>query len=334
MKKGFCENCDKLVSYKTIEKRACEIIHDKEYYFDKIYAFCNECGEEVTVGDITDENLRRLDNAFRLEENIITVDEISEILRKYKIGKKPLAKLLGWGEVTLIRYLNGENIPTRTYSDVLKKLLNDSSYMLEVLESHKDRITESAYNKVINEINAMNKLNVKEGVDSQIELIAAYIASKIEVTPLALQKILYYSQGFYMAFFGKSLIKDDCQAWVHGPVFPDIYEKYRAFGRDVIQIDVDYDIEDILDDDRRELLNAIINYFGYYSGPALEKMSHIELPWMTARIGLQTDENSNNIISRKSIKDYFNAVKEKYNMINLLDIRNYSEYLFNKIIKV
>jgi len=333
MKKGFCENCDKQVSYSTIEKKTCEIIHDKKYYFNKIYAFCNECGEEVTVGEITDENLRRLDNAYRLEEHIITVDEIVELLRKYKIGKKPLAKLLGWGEVTLIRYLNGECVPSRAYSEVLEKLLNDSNYMLEMIESHKDRITESAYNKVISEINAMNKLNIKK-TDSQIELIAAYIADRVEVTPLALQKLLYYAQGFYMAFFGKTLINDDCQAWVHGPVYPDIYYKYRDCGRDIIQIDVDYDIEDILDDDRRELLNAIIKYLGYYNGTALEKMSHIEAPWIMARTGLHPDENSNNIISKKSIKEYFNAVKEKYNMINLLDIRNYSEYLFNEIIKV
>lgn len=334
MKIGFCENCNKQVGYNIIEKNTYQFIRDKKYYYNKIYAFCNECEEEISENSITDENLRRLDNAFRLEEHIITVDEISEILRKYKIGKKPLAKLLGWGEVTLIRYLNGENVPTRPYSDELYKILNDSKYMLEILESNKSRITESAYNKVKNEINAMNKLNIKDGIDSQIELVAAYIVSKIEVTPLALQKLLYYAQGFYMVFFGKSLIKDDCQAWVHGPVYPDIYYKFRAYGRDTIQIDIDYDIEDILDDDRRELLNAIINYFGYYSGTALEKMSHIETPWIMARTGLQPDENSNNVINRKIIKDYFKSVKEKYDMISLLDIRKYSEYLFNEIIKI
>lgn len=334
MKKAFCENCNKLVGYNIVEKNTYQTIREKKYYYNKIYAFCNDCGEELSDSDITDENLRRLDKAFRLEEHIITVDEISEILRKYKIGKKPLAKLLGWGEVTLIRYLNGDSVPTRPYSDELYKILNDSNYMLEVLEGNKDRITTSAYNKVKNEINAMNKLNIKNGTDSQVDLVAAYIASKIEVTPLALQKLLYYAQGFYIAFFGKSLIKEDCQAWVHGPVYPNIYNKFRSYGREIIQVNVDYDIEDILDDSRRELLNAIINYFGYYNGTALEKMSHIETPWIAARAGLQPDENSNKVISKKSMKDYFNLIKEKYNMINLADIRAYSNYLFDEIIKV
>lgn len=333
MKKGFCENCNKQVSYNIVEKSTYEIIHEKKYYYNKIYAFCNKCGEEVSENDITDENLRRLDNAYRLEEHIITVDEISEILRKYKIGKKPLAKLLGWGEVTLIRYLNGENVPTRPYSEELYKILNNSNYMLEVLENNKNRITESAYNKVKNEINSMNKLNIEGGVESQIELISAYIASKVEVTPLALQKLLYYAQGFYMAFFGKALINNDCQAWVHGPVYPEIYYRYKSCGRDIINVNVDYDIEDILDEDRKNVLNAIINYFGYYSGPALVKMSHIESPWRATRTGLQPDENSNKIISKNSIKSYFKNVKEKYNIINPQDIQNYSQYLFSKIIK-
>ena len=100
-----------------------------------------------------------------------------------------------------------------------------------------------------------------------------------------------------------------------------------------INVNVDYDIEDILDEDRKNVLNAIINYFGYYSGPALVKMSHIESPWRATRTGLQPDENSNKIISKNSIKSYFKNVKEKYNIINPQDIQNYSQYLFSKIIK-
>ena len=48
-------------------------------------------------------------------EGVITVDEIKQILDEYCIGKKPLAKLLGWGETTIIRYMEGD-IPTNEYS--------------------------------------------------------------------------------------------------------------------------------------------------------------------------------------------------------------------------
>ena len=62
---------------------------------------------------------------------------------------------------------------------------------------------------------------VKE--DDEIEIIAEYlIMTGKEITPLALQKILYYAQGFYKAFFGKFLFDNDCEAWVHGPVYTKI----------------------------------------------------------------------------------------------------------------
>ena len=48
-------------------------------------------------------------------------------------------------------------------------------------------------------------------------LTISYIFEQMqEVTPLALQKILYFIQGIYMVMFDKPLYKEDCMAWVHG----------------------------------------------------------------------------------------------------------------------
>lgn len=48
----------------------------------------------------------------------------------------------------------------------------------------------------------------------------------------------------------------------------DIYEKYKDFKPAKIIIDIDYDIEDMIIDEKREILNEIIKYFGYYNGTA------------------------------------------------------------------
>ena len=43
------------------------------------------------------------------------------------------------------------------------------------------------------------------------------------VTPLKLQKILYYVQAWMMVFFDEQLLFDEQpQAWVNGPVYPSI----------------------------------------------------------------------------------------------------------------
>ena len=43
------------------------------------------------------------------------------------------------------------------------------------------------------------------------------------------------------------------------------------------------------------------------------------------------NENHNKVIEKISIAEYFKGIKEKYNMINLLDIQKYSIDLFDKI---
>lgn len=334
MNKGFCEKCNSLVEYYVKEIDTIVEIKGKEYKYKRICGYCKNCGEEISSNELNDENLERIDKVYRNEEHIITTEEINSILNKYKIGKKPLAKLLGWGEITLIRYLNGD-VPSKVYSDQLYNILNNENYMSKLIEEKKEVITSRTYNNVKNAIKLLKETTFEYSIEKEIELIAKYVIAKgKEITPLALQKILYYSQGFYKAFFGKFLFEEDCQAWVHGPVYVDIYEKYKDFKSANIYIDIDYDIEDIVVDEKREILDAIIKYFGYYNGKALEKMSHYETPWINARKGLLPTENSNNIINKEDIKEYFEKVKNRYDMINVLDIKKYSDDQFKRVIEM
>lgn len=328
MLKEYCEYCNEILEVKIKEELNYEEIKGKKYKYLKLIGYCSKCGNIVTVNEIIDENIKRINEAYRTEENIITVDEINEILRKYKIGKKPLSKLLGWGEVTLTRYINGD-IPTKPYSDELYKILKDSNYMKEILEKNKSNITETAYATVANSIKDNSY------IISDIEIVAQYIIEKCEeITPLALQKILYYAQGFYKSFFGDFLFKEDCEAWVHGPVYCNIYYKYKMFSANNIEQFIDYNIDEILDEDKKNLLDVVIKCFGFYNGKALEKMTHYEQPWLEARRGKTIDEKSNNIISKESIAKYFSKIKEKYVMIDLFDIKNYSEKHFYKVIGI
>ena len=123
MNKGFCEECNSLVEYEVKEINDSIEIKGKKYNYKRLIGYCKNCGEEISSSEINDENLNRIDKVYRNEENIITTEEINKILNKYKIGKKPLSKLLGWGEITLIRYLNGD-VPSKVYSEQLYNILN------------------------------------------------------------------------------------------------------------------------------------------------------------------------------------------------------------------
>lgn len=329
MKNGYCEKCDNVVDYSISEVLIEASVKGKKISFVGLEGHCSICGEVVASNYIVDENLNRLDSQFRKEEGIITANEINEILLKYNIGKKPLSKLLGWGEVTLVRYLNGD-MPTKIYSDVLYKIYNDENYMDEILEANKNLITNVAYEKVKQ---AIKNIRNEIVVEKEIDLIAKYIIIKgVEVTQLSLQKLLYYAQGFYRAFTGKYMFEDDCEAWVHGPVFSNIYQKYKKFGSSNIEIEEDNELEDMISTDKKELLDIIIKYFGNYNGRALELMSHFEKPWQKARKGLLPNENSNTVINKNDMTEYFTDIINKYEMLSIFDIKNYSEDQFKKAI--
>ena len=52
------------------------------------------------------------------------------------------------------------------------------------------------------------------------------------VSPLKLQKMLYYIQAWMMVFFDHQLLfEDNPQAWVNGPVYPQVYDRLRSIGR-------------------------------------------------------------------------------------------------------
>ena len=271
----------------------------------------------------------QLDAAFREEEDLINVTDIEMILEKYDIGKRPLSLLLGWGEGTLTRYVDGD-IPSMPYSDILKRILVDKRYFRELLEKNKDRIAEVAYRKSLTATEGISERPSNE--ISKLESAVKYLLLQTsEITPLALQKLLYFAQGFNKAFTDVFMFQEDCEAWAHGPVYREVYEKYREYGYNpIVEDHLSYG-DFSLTEDEKELLDHIVLHFGCYSGKILENMTHSEEPWRIARRGLVDGEISERVIEKQDITEYFKNVKEKYKMLNFTDIKDYSEDLFSKI---
>lgn len=136
---SFCEECREEVVCKIETREITEDLKGKKYKFFGKKATCPNCGAELYVGDIADENLKALYDEYRLQNDIISLEKILEIPRKYGIGKRNLSKLLGWGEITFSRYCEGY-IPTKEYSDKLRKIYDKPEYFLSILENSKDEI--------------------------------------------------------------------------------------------------------------------------------------------------------------------------------------------------
>jgi len=125
------------------------------------------------------------------------------------------------------------------------------------------------------------------------------------ISPMKLQKLCYYAQGFYIALNNKKeLFPNDFQAWQHGPVIKELYNEYKSFKWKPIDTDISLEkYENNLDEDN--FLHDIISYFGSYDGATLSAMTHKETPWLEARGGISDIEPSNAIITKENLYDYF-----------------------------
>lgn len=329
MSKTFCEICNELVEYKIKKRIREEIINNKIVSFNELYAICKKCNNEVYVEKLYDQNMLEYSEKIKEINGIITIKEIEEILKKYAIGKKPLSLVLGWGETTIIRYLEG-NTPEKVYSDILKKVLDDPNTMHEYLEKNKDLITSVAYKRTLGKIMELKLIEDQ----SKIYLISKHIIARMEdITPLALQKILYYIQGFSTYFFDRPIFNDNAEAWVHGPVYREIYDRFSYYRYNPISKNEfeSYNEINSLNDKEINLIDSVINNFGVYSGKTLEKMTHTTIPWEEGRKELSEEEYSSNIIDIDTMKDYFTNIGKKYKMKSVSDISKYVSSIFKEI---
>ncbi|MFW3589166.1 type II toxin-antitoxin system antitoxin SocA domain-containing protein [Vagococcus fluvialis] len=319
----FCEHCRDEKEFKIVTEDVINIVKGVEFSYLKEKAICLTCNEEMYIPEVNDKNIETRIDAYRETLGLITNEDIKVILKRYNIGKKPLSKLLGWGELTISRYLDG-SMPTKEYSDILKKIKSDPFYYYEKLNNGEDNISSVAYNKSIESLS-------EYFVSDNISLVTYYILSKeYEITPLALQKLLYYINAFNLAFNNKAVYDMSPEAWVHGPVFRDVYFKFKNYQYNVID-DVKKDVDSLLEQDTIKLIDAVLDSFGLYSPKVLENMTHLEDPWNEARGDCHEDEHCRTLISEETTKKYFKGILEEFNIKKYSDMKVYSEYLFSNI---
>jgi uncharacterized phage-associated protein len=125
---------------------------------------------------------------------------------------------------------------------------------------------------------------------------------------LKLQKILYYAQAWHLAIFDQRLFPETFEAWVHGPVIPELYRKYQSTGwRDIEPSAEKPGFSPELEEFLRELLEEYLPLDAY----RLELMTHREDPWIHARNGLPIDAPSNQTIDESDMRDYYRSRMER-----------------------
>lgn len=110
-----------------------------------------------------------------------------------------------------------------------------------------------------------------------------YIA---DLTPMKLQKLLYYTQAWHLKVLKKPVLDDHFARWQFGPVIPAIYHEFKAFGfskvtrmattlamnADGFQMQVPTIPQ--RDHETWSLIDVIISRYGSFDGQTLSNMTH------------------------------------------------------------
>jgi uncharacterized phage-associated protein len=142
-------------------------------------------------------------------------------------------------------------------------------------------------------------------------IIVKLTEGNVFLNVLKLHKLLFYCQAWSLAFGRGQLFPAYFQAWVHGPVSRDIYDRFlptKAMYSHVTLTDITGDFNpQALDPQQRAVIDSILEFYAPLSGDQLEEMTHNEEPWLRARQGVPPSARSENIINEDLMRDYYAA---------------------------
>ena len=140
---------------------------------------------------------------------------------------------------------------------------------------------------------------------------ANWFLSKEPMRPKKVQKLCYYYKAWGLALYDRDLLPDySFQAWIHGPVCPELYQKYR----DYMWNEIPQYTEALFpfDEEETEVLESVWITYGDMPAGALENQTTMELPWKNARNGLELFKPCENLISIDDMKEYYKKVYSRY----------------------
>lgn len=136
--------------------------------------------------------------------------------------------------------------------------------------------------------------------------VAAYILQQQgAMTTWKLQKLVYYSQAWSLVWDDDTLFPEEIEAWANGPVVRELYEAHR--GKYRVSRLGDGDV-DVLTEDQRETVDAVLDFYGNRSPQWLSDLTHMEAPWQKARRHVPEGDRGNAVIPKEDLAEYYGSL--------------------------
>ena len=130
----------------------------------------------------------------------------------------------------------------------------------------------------------------------------AVLSAAGPMTAKKLEKLVYYSQAWHLAWHRRPLFPEVIEAWAQGPVVRHLYDQHRQH----------YQVREWrsgdrsrLSDDEGRTVSWVVDKYGSFSAEALSRMTHMDSPWLVARQGLPDGARSTSPISHDSMASFY-----------------------------
>lgn len=141
-----------------------------------------------------------------------------------------------------------------------------------------------------------------------------------QISPMKLQKLIFFCHADYFVQFQAPLIKQEFEAWDYGPVIPSIYQEFKKFGKRPISskamifdpvfarhIEAKAAIDPVIE----ATLKKLFNFYLGFTAAELSEMSHEnEGAWRQARSLFANGLNINRRISASMIERFHSFVHQ------------------------
>jgi uncharacterized phage-associated protein len=108
------------------------------------------------------------------------------------------------------------------------------------------------------------------------------IINDTPLTNMKLQKVLYLANGIHLAVTGKSLLKDQIEAWKYGPVVRSVYDRFKGWvDKPITSPQNSSDLK--LDQETQEILSDVWELSKNVDAVKLSNWTHLSgSPWEKA----------------------------------------------------
>lgn len=141
---------------------------------------------------------------------------------------------------------------------------------------------------------------------SVFDVAESILRERGPMSAMKLQKLVYYSQAWSLAWDEAPLFEEDIEAWANGPVVRGLFEVHRGQFRVVPEMFLGN--PDALTEKEHDVVRRVVAFYGDKSPQWLSDLTHSEDPWKNARVGVPDGASSNAVIGKDAMLEYYSSL--------------------------